>query len=166
MADLVPFTLLIQEILLALNWWSEDNEARTECPAFFRSLNEITWLFNYLTLKPMPLALPSVEWSSSKERIRLSFLPLNCSWDTTNPIRLKIKLLRDSVHLLVSPTISGYFESSLEHTAFKGGERNESSGLESASVLSLSWSLEVTFVKSFSLRDCRYTPDLNLPFHY
>ena len=96
----------------------------------------MTWLFSHLTLKPMPLASPSVERSSSKERVRLSSLPLDCSWDMTNPTHLNIKLLRDSVHLLVSPTISGYFESIFEHTAFKGGESNEISGLESALVLS------------------------------
>ena len=108
----------------------------------------MTWLFSHPTLKPMPLASPSVERSSSKKRVRLSSLPLDCSWDMTNLIHPNIKPLRDSVHLLVSPTISGYFESILKHTAFKGGESNEISGLESALVLSHSWSLEVTFVKS------------------
>ena len=148
MADLVSFALLIQEILLGLNWWSEDKEAQIEGHAFIRSPNAMTQLFSHLTLKPMPSASPSVERSSSKERVKLSFLPLDCSWDTTSLICPNIKLLRDSVHLLISPTILGYFESSLEHTAFKGGESNEISGLESAWVLSLSWSLEVPFLKS------------------
>ena len=148
MADLVSFALLIQEILLGLNWWSEDKEARIEGHAFIRSLNAMTRLFSHSTLKPIPLASPSVERSSSKERVRLFILPLDCSWDMTSPIRPNIKLLRESVHFSVSPTISGYFKSSLEHTAFKRGESNEISGLESALVLSLSWSLEVTSVKS------------------
>ena len=131
MVDFVSFALLTQEILLALN--------------------VMTRLFSYSILKLMPSTSPSVERSSSKERVRLSSLPLDCSWDTTNPIRPNIKLLRNSVHLSVSPIILGYFESSLEHIAFKGGESNESSGLGFASVLSLSRSLEVTSEKpSFS----------------
>ena len=108
----------------------------------------MTRLFNHSTLKPMPSASLSVERSSSKERVKLSSLPLDYNWDTTNPIHPNIKPLRDSVHLSVSPFISGYFESSLEHTTFKGGESNESSGLGSASMLLLSRSLEVTFAKS------------------
>ena len=111
----------------------------------------MTQLLSHSTLKLMLLASPSVERNSLKEKVRLSSLPLNCNWDRTNLIRSNIKLLKGSVHLSVSPIISGYFESSLEHTTFKRGESNENSGLGSTSVLSLSRSLEVTFMKSFFL---------------
>ena len=148
MADFVSFAFLIQEVLLTLNSWSKDKEAWIEGLALFRSLNAMTLLFSHLTLKPVLSASPSVERNSSKERVRLSSLLLDCSLDMTNPIHSNIKLLRGSVHLSVSPIISGYFESSLEHTTFKGGESNENNGLGSTSMLSLSWSLEVTSSKS------------------
>jgi len=111
----------------------------------------MTQLLSHLTLKLMLSASPSVERNSSKEKVRLSSLPLNCNWDRTNLIHSNIKLLRGNVHLSISPIILGYFESSLEHTTFKGGESNENSGLGSASVLSLSQSLEVTSMKFFFL---------------
>ena len=148
MADFLSFALSIQEFLLTLNYWSEDKKAWTKGLAFFRSLNVMTWLFSHSTLKPMPSTSVSVERSSSKERVRWSSSPLDCNWDTTNPIHSNIKLLRGTVHLSVSLIILGYFERSLKHITFKWGESKEISGLGSASVHSLSWSLEVTSVKS------------------
>ena len=137
-----------KEFLLTFNCLSEDKEAWPKSPSFFRSLNVMTWLTSHLTLKPMPSASAIVERSSSKEKVRWSSLPLDYNWDTINPMLSNIKLLGGSVHLSVSLPILGYFERSLKHTTFKGGESNEISGLGSALVLSLSWSLEVTSVKS------------------
>jgi len=137
--DYVSFALLIQELSLALNSLNEYKEAWTEGPAFFKSLNAMTRLFNQPTLKLKPSASLNVERKSSKGRVRQSSLPFDYSWDTTNPICPKRKPLRDSVHLSVSFIILGYFESSWEHVALKLGESNESNGLESILVLSLSW---------------------------
>ena len=105
-----------------------------------------------------------MERSSSKERVNPSSSPLDCSWDTTNLIRPNIKPLRDSVHLLVSPIILGYFESSMDHTTFKGGERSDISGLESALVISLSQSLEVTSAKSYFFWGLSIYNQLESPF--
>ena len=148
MANFASSALLIQESLLALNYWSDDKEAWTKGPAFKRSLNVVTRLTSHPTLKPMPLALVNAERMSLKGKIRWSSLPVDCGWDTTSPMRSDMNHIRGSVHLSVSLIISGYFERSLEHTTFKGGESNEISGPGSASMLPFSWSLEVTSTKS------------------
>ena len=77
-------------------------------------------LLCHSTLKPMLSASPSVKMNSSKERVRLSSLPLVYNWDMTDPIHSNIKFLRGSVHLSISSIILGYFQSSLEHTTFNG----------------------------------------------
>ena len=120
MVNFVSSALLIQRILLALNCWSKDKETWTEGPALFRSLTVMARLLCHSTLKPMLSASPSVKMNSSKERVRLSSLPLVCNWDITNPIHSNIKFLRGSVHLSISSIILGYFQSSLEHTTFNG----------------------------------------------
>ena len=165
-ANSISFALLIEELSLALNSRSEDKEAWTEGPAFFKSLNAVTRLFSQLTLTLKSSASLSVERKSSRGRARQSSLPFDYSWDIMDPIFPKRKPLRDSVHLLVSYIFLGYFESSWEHVALKSRESNENSGLESVWVLSLSWSLEVAFVKSSFSDDFWHTPDLNPPFQH
>ena len=101
-ADFASFTLLIHKFSLTLNSRSEDKEAWIEGPAFFKSLNVVTWLFNQTTLTLRLLASLSVERKLSKGRARQSSLPFNCSWDMIDPNCYKRKLLSDKVHLLVS----------------------------------------------------------------
>ena len=100
--DFVSFALLIQEFSLTLNSWSEDKEAWTNGPTFFKSLNAVTRIFNQSTLTLRPLASLNVERKSSRGRARQSSLPFNYNWNIIDPICFKIKPLSDKVHLLVS----------------------------------------------------------------
>ena len=154
MVNFVSSALLIQRILLALNCWSKDKEAWTEGPALFRSFTIMARLLCHSTLKPMLLASPGVKMNSSKERVRLSSLPLVYNWDMTDPIHSNIKFLRGSVHLSISSIILGYFQSSLEHTTFNGGESNKNSGLGFAWVLSLFDPWKWLLWNLLSLGDC------------
>ena len=52
----------------------------------------------------------------------------------------------------------------MDHTTFKGGERSDISGLESALVISLSQSLEVTSAKSYFFWGLSIYNQLESPF--
>ena len=101
-ADFVSFALLIQEFSLTLNSRSEDEEIWTNGPAFFKSLNAVTRLFNQSTLTLRPSASLSVERKLSRGRTRQSSLPFDFNWDMIDSICYKRKPLSDKVHLLVS----------------------------------------------------------------
>ena len=146
-ADSISFTLLMYEFSLTLNSQSEDKEAWTEVPTFFKSLDVVTRIFNQPTLTLRLLASLSVERKLSSGRARQSSF-FNCSWDMIDQIYYKRKPLSDKVHLLVSLMVSRYLESNWEQIAFKSRETNESKGSYSVWVLSPSCSLEVACVKS------------------
>ena len=69
-ANSASFALLIHKFSLTLNSRSEDKEARAEGPAFFKSLNAMTRLFNQPTLTLRPSTSLSVERKSSRGRAK------------------------------------------------------------------------------------------------
>ena len=133
--DSAFFASSIHEFSLTLNSQSEDKEVWIENPAFFKSLNAMTWLFSQSALTLRLSASLSVEMKLSRGRARQASLSFDCSWDMIDPIYYKRKPLSDKVHLLVSLMVLGNFESNREQIALKLGETNESNGSSSVKVL-------------------------------